>query len=176
MDTGVSQSWNTLFTEAQRAKNNSVGIRRKVSSVIFKLHQSTLMPQFSSKDFGWNHIPNRPREPLEWRVGQEGVEYSLEELNELGPENLVSKPHVRHAEIHALLLHLSSELRDECNALFTTASCCLDCAKQIVTYADFIQVVVFCEDYSCPMGVAHLKENGVIIFRYDPANFTLTRV
>ena len=163
---GLEQSWKDLVEAGERAKNKSISIRRKVAAICFMLRQPTMLPVFVESNFGWNHIPNNPEEPLEWVKGEHGVDYTQGELLQHNIDDLFSKPHVRHAEIHALM-RLIGQPSESVNSIYTTASCCLDCAKQIVEYAPFIKNVFYSSDYSCDLGIDYLKNNGVNVFFLD---------
>ena len=144
--------WSELAGLIDTAKQNSVGLRRKVSARFFHLEETTMLPvAFEGiENFGFNHLPGRCRSiALETVRGEVEFECEVKDLkrrmarntpNRLTIDDLVSRPDVLHAEIHALLLLQRQEAtkptRKNMNALWVSAAPCMACAQSLAYLSD----------------------------------------
>lgn len=87
-------------------------------------------------------------------VDQEGERY-----------NLVSKEHVIHAELNAILRAAKEGVSVVGSTLYTTLSCCLRCSEMVA--AAGVKRVVYKEEYRDTLGIDNLKNLGVIVEKME---------
>ncbi|UPW35842.1 deoxycytidylate deaminase [Pseudomonas phage EM] len=83
----------------------------------------------------------------------------------LEDENGVTKPEVRHAEENALRALIRSPESAQGATLFVTHGCCKSCAISVVEAG--IEVVYYKNEYRLVEGLNHLRENGVLVIKYE---------
>jgi dCMP deaminase len=76
-----------------------------------------------------------------------------------------TKPHVRHSEKNALLGLIKSNESAVGATLICTHACCEICAVDIVDAG--ITEFYYKYDYRCDKGVKYLKDNNVIVYRFE---------
>lgn len=92
-----------------------------------------------------------------------GSENQLEYLDEHG--NLVSKEHVLHAELNAILKAAKEGVSVVGGTLYVTLSPCLRCSEMIA--ASGIDRVVYKEQYRLTCGTENLKKLNLKVEKYD---------
>lgn len=76
-----------------------------------------------------------------------------------------TRPEVRHAEKNALLALVKSSESAVGATLIVTHGCCKFCAIDIVDAG--IEKVIYKHEYRDDSGIKYLKENGVMVLRYE---------
>ena len=110
----------------------SVGERLKVGAVLVRGNNIL--------STGYNALPEHIEGPLEDKDGN-------------------TRPEVRHAEKNALMALTKSNESSVDATLFTTHSCCLLCAVDIVDAG--VKKVYFREQYRDNSGIDYLRSNGI---------------
>jgi dCMP deaminase len=92
-----------------------------------------------------------------------GSENQLEYLDEHG--NLVSKEHVLHAELNAILKAAKEGVSVVGGTLYVTLSPCLKCSEMIA--ASGIDKVVYKNEYRLACGIENLKKLNLKVEKHD---------
>ena len=135
----MSAKYDNLYMDlAIRVAKESKCPRKQVGSIVVTQSQA-LFPGFNGHASGG---------PNEWE------------------DNGQSNLEVIHAEHNCLNKMLEEGVSAKGATIYTTLSCCLQCAKQLVGAK--VKRVVYLEEYRLTDGLDYLKKYGVLVEKYQP--------
>lgn len=149
--TTYKQEWKEFLSVVDEAEKQSPGVRAKIACCLYDSDSRDLAyllpPEFISiEDFGYNHILGLdPSVPLEYCKTSMGsiIEFKTiaeaEKVNEqikldiIKSAELVTKPEITHAEIHAMMISYR-DCDTSTNAMFVSQTPCCKCDKVVEDY------------------------------------------
>lgn len=162
-----TENWKLFLELAKKAADQSVGVRGKLSALFWRRSTINLMcpfyPELTTEHFGFNHMPFKLKEPLEYVAdGGDGKPYfpkTVEEVQQYSYDELVSKPDVIHAEIHAMAKFLTHD-NDSSGiiSLFVSQTPCPNCARKLIKNVPQLETIVVQKAYRQIEGLKILIE------------------
>ena len=130
---------------ALRVAELSHGVRAKVGSCLVTENDLTVL--------GTNGLPKQLGNELEFI--------------EFGCGSLTSKKEVIHAELNTILKCAKEGVSVKGATIYTTLSCCAQCASMLASCGVGVKRVVYLEEYRDTSGIDILRQCGILVNKLD---------